>query len=159
VRAAVSVSAPLDLAGTSRHMMRRRNAIYQGYLLREMQREATAPGAELTAGERAAIAAARSIWEFDHGFTAPRDGLAGAEEYYAHHASRRFLDGIAVPTLVIYALNDPWIPAAAYLAHDWRRNPNLVALLPPKGGHVGFQGSDRSAAWHDICIAQFLGGI
>ena len=159
LRAAVSVSAPLDLAGTSRWMMRRRNALYQGYLLRAMRREALAPGAELSADERGVIRDARSIWEFDHRFSAPRNGFAGAEDYYERNTARRFLDGIAVPTLVIYALDDPWIPAPAYLARDWRRNSNLVPLLPPSGGHVGFQGSDPRAAWHDRCIARFLPAV
>jgi predicted alpha/beta-fold hydrolase len=159
LRGAVAVSAPLDLAATSREMMRRRNALYQAYLLREMRREALAPGAALTPGERAAIRAARSIWEFDHRFSAPRNGYAGAETYYAENASQRFLDGIATPTLVIHALDDPWIPAAAYLAYDWWRNPNLVPLLARQGGHVGFHGRDGRVAWHDRCIAQFLTAI
>ncbi|MGO8916662.1 MAG: YheT family hydrolase [Stellaceae bacterium] len=159
VRAAVSVSAPLDLADTSRWFLRARNVFYQNYLLREMKREAVAPGAELSAGERAAIAGARSIWAFDHGFSAPRNGFAGAEEYYARNASRRFLDGIAVPTLVIHALDDPWIPADAYLAHEWRRNPSLVPLLSRQGGHVGFLGRDHRVAWHDLCIERFLASV
>ncbi len=156
VKAAVSVSAPLDLAEASRHLMRRRNALYQNYLLVQMKREATAPGAALSAGERAAIAAARSIWEFDHGFSAPRNGYAGAEDYYARNGARRFLDAIAVPTLVIHALDDPWIPPTAYVAHEWQRNARLMPLLTPRGGHVGFQGRDPRVAWHDLCIARFL---
>jgi predicted alpha/beta-fold hydrolase len=157
VKAAVAVSAPLDLAVAARQMMRRRNVLYQGYLLRHMRAESLAPGAEVTAAERAAIREARSIWEFDHGFSAPRNGFGGAEDYYERNAARRYLDGIAVPTLVIHALDDPWIPGAPYLAYDWRRNPSLVALLPPRGGHVGFQGRhDRRIPWHDLCAAQFL---
>jgi uncharacterized protein len=156
LRAAISVSAPLDLAGASRGMMRRRNALYQRYLLGAMRREALAPGAELAAAERAAIREARSIWEFDHRFSAPRNGFADAEEYYEKNAAGRFLDDIAVPTLVIHALDDPWIPADAYLAYEWRRNRHLVPLLPPSGGHVGFRGSDSDAAWHDRCIDRFL---
>ncbi len=52
LKGAVSVSAPLDLAATSRQMARRRNAVYQAYLLREMRREALGQGAELSAAER-----------------------------------------------------------------------------------------------------------
>ena len=157
LRAAVSVSAPIDLAGAARRIMRRRNWLYQNYLLRAMRDEALAPGSELSAGERAVIRAARSIWEFDERFSAPRNGFAGAEEYYEKNAARRFLDGIGVPTLIIHARDDPWIPADAYLAYEWRRNRNLVPLLPSSGGHVGFQGSDARAAWHDLCIERFLG--
>jgi predicted alpha/beta-fold hydrolase len=156
LKAAVAISAPLDLAATSRQMMRRRNAIYQFYLLRDMRRESTTPSADVTASERVAIVASRSIWEFDHSFTAPRNGYNGAEDFYERNAALRFLDGVAVPTLIIHALDDPWIPPGAYLAYDWRRNPNVVPLITPRGGHVGFQGRDRRVPWHDHCIAQFL---
>jgi uncharacterized protein len=160
LRAAVSVSAPLDLAQTSRNIRSWRNAPYQRYLLRSMRRESLAPGARVTTAERRAILGARSIWDFDHHFTAPRNGYDGAEPYYAANASGRFLNGITVPTLVIQALDDPWIPAAPYLAHDWRRNPNLVPLLSEGGGHVGFHhGSDRSTPWHDRCIARFFKAV
>lgn len=156
LRAAAAVSAPLDLAGSARQMMRRRNAVYQRRLLRDMRRESLGPGAEVTAAERAAIRSARSIWEFDDRFSAPRNGFTDAEDYYARNAALRFLDGIAVPTLVIHALDDPWIPAAPYLAYEWRRNPNLLPLLPARGGHVGFHSSDRRGPWHDLCLGQFL---
>lgn len=159
VMAAVSVSAPVALDDASRQLMRPRSVLYQHYLLKQMKLEAVAPGAELSARERAAIAEARSIWAFDHGFSAPRNGFAGAEEYYARNGAARFLDGIARPTLVIHALDDPWIPPNAYLAYEWRRNPQLVPLLPRTGGHVGFQGSDKRLAWHDLCIERFLAQV
>ena len=159
LKGAVSVSAPLDLAATARRMMRRRNTLYQRYLLRHMRDESLGPGAEVSAAERAAIAGARSIWEFDHRFSAPRNGFRGAEDYYERNASKRFLDGVSVPTLVIHALDDPWIPCEPYVGYDWRRNPSLVSLLSPRGGHVGFQGRDRRVPWHDLCAAQFLAAL
>ena len=159
LKGAVAVSTPLDLAGTARRMMWRRNSLYQRYLLRHMRAESLGPGAEVTASERAAIIDARSIWEFDHRFSAPRNGFAGAEDYYERNAAKRFLDGIAVPTLVIHALDDPWIPSEPYLGYEWRRNPSLIPLLPPQGGHVGFQGRDRRTPWHDLCATRFLAAL
>jgi predicted alpha/beta-fold hydrolase len=159
LRAAVAVSAPLDLVETARHIQRWRNAAYQRYLLWHMQRESMAPGAEVSEAERRAIRSARTIWDFDDRFTAPRNGYDGAENYYARNGCGAFLDGVAVPTLVIQALDDPWIPNAPYLAYDWAANPSLVPLLTPSGGHVGFQGSDRRVPWHDQCIARFLAAV
>jgi uncharacterized protein len=156
VRAAVSVSAPLDLAGTSRRLMQPRSYVYQQYMLRDMRIEAVSRAAEVTAAERAAIRGARTIWEFDHRFTAPRNRYPSAEAYYADNSSERYLNGIAVPTLIVYGLDDPWIPADAYRRFDWRQQRNLVPLLSESGGHVGFQGSDRSMAWHDRAIRHFL---
>ncbi len=154
--AAVAVSAPLDLLATARRMMRWRNGLYQAYLLAAMRVEATAAGAELSPDEREAILGARSIWAFDHDFTAPRNGFTGAEDYYRRNSSAIFLGGIRVPTLVIYARDDPWIPAGAYEAANWRANAHLVPTVQRHGGHVGFQGKDRAVAWHDLAIGRFL---
>jgi uncharacterized protein len=155
IDAAAVVSAPLDLAGTSRRLGRFRNAPYQGYLLRYMKDEAIAPGADLSASERRAVLGARSVWEFDHVYSAPRGGFDGATDYYARNASGRFLAGVTVPTLVIHALDDPWIPPEPYRAFDWRRHPNLTNLVTRQGGHVGFHGTG-AVAWHDLAIARFF---
>ncbi len=159
IRAAASVSAPIDLAATARCMQRWRNFAYQAYLMREMRTEALAPKAELSERERSAVLEARSIWEFDASFSAPRNGFAGADDYYAKNGARSYLDGIKVPTLVIHALDDPWVPADPYVAYDWKRNRSLAAILPHRGGHVGFHGSDRRASWHDLAIARFLDAV
>jgi predicted alpha/beta-fold hydrolase len=156
VRAGASISAPIDLAAAAIGIMRRRNFLYHRHILAGIKREATAPGAALTDGERAAIAGARTLAEFDDVFTARRHGFAGVDDYYARASAARLLGAIAVPTLVIHALDDPWIPAASYAAVAWRDNPRLVPLLPRRGGHVGFLGADRERSWHDLCLLRFL---
>ena len=156
LRAAVSVSAPIDLAATWRSFARPRNHLYQRWLLSRMKAEATAPGAAISDAERRAITAARTVFEFDDAFIAPRHGFAGAEDYYARCSAAPVLTAIATPTLVISARDDPWVPVAPYLAHDWRRTPALTPLLPRRGGHVGFHGRGHGAAWHDLCAERFL---
>jgi predicted alpha/beta-fold hydrolase len=158
-RAAVAVSAPLDLVVTARQFMRRRNAVYQHYLLHHGRRVSLGPGAEVSASERRAIMSAATVWDFDDRFTAPRNGYAGAQEFYERNSSGRFLSRIAVPTLLIHSLDDPLVPAATYLAFDWRSNQKLVPLLSRRGGHLGFQGADRRTAWHDACAAQFFDAL
>ena len=159
LRAAVSISAPIDLAGTARRMQRWRNFAYLSHLMRELRREALAASSELTSRERGAIRAATSLYEFDQNFTAPRNGFAGAEDYYARNGALRFLDGIKVPTLVIHALDDPWVPADPYAAYDWTRNRSLAPVLPAQGGHIGFHGADWPACWHDVTIERFFAAI
>jgi hypothetical protein len=156
VRAAASVSAPIDLSGAARRMMAGRNRAYQAWLLARMKQDCTGPAMALTARELSALVLARSVWEFDDRFVAPRNGYAGAEAYYADNMAQRFLPAIRVPTLLIHAGDDPWIPAAAYRRIDWRANPWLVPVLPETGGHVGFHGAGDRVAWHDRTIAAFL---
>ena len=156
VRAAVSVSAPIDLAAASRRFLEPRNLVYHRYLLRGMQEEALGEGAALTEEERRVIPEVRSILEFDERIVAPRNGYAGAADYYAKNHARQFLAAIPVTTLVIHALDDPWIPGEAYTSFDWSGNPKLVPLLPAGGGHVGFHGAGTRLPWHDRCIARLL---
>jgi predicted alpha/beta-fold hydrolase len=158
VTAAVSVSAPIDLAATLRRMLAPRNRLYHAYILGGMKREALGEGAELTPEERAAIRAARTVYDYDEGFIAGRAGCAGAWDYYERNKALRFMSGIRVPTLVVHALDDPWIPADAYTGFDWAGTPALEPLLSPGGGHVGFHERASRVPWHDRAITTWLGG-
>ncbi|HEV7544226.1 MAG TPA: alpha/beta hydrolase, partial [Reyranella sp.] len=68
----------------------------------------------------------------------------------------RFMAGIRVPTLVMSALDDPWIPGALYRGYDWASNASLRPLLPDSGGHVGFHGTGSRQPWSDLAVARFL---
>ena len=112
--AAATVSAPIDLAVTCRYMMRLRNRLYHHYILGLMKVEATGEGAVVSTAERAAIMGARTVWDYDDVFIAPRYGFASAEDYYERCRPTRFMGGIRVPTLILGAMDDPWIPGALY---------------------------------------------
>ncbi len=153
--AAATVSAPLDLTATAHCLAAPRNALYHWYFLRECQREVLAPASVVTPEERCAALTAQNLWQFDERFTAPRNGFAGAADYYRRNSARIFLDEIVVPTLAIHALDDPIVPHEPYREYDWRRNRRLLPVLPPKGGHVGFH-DRRGGTWHDRAIQAFF---
>ncbi len=154
--AAAAVSAPIDLSATCRRMLERRNFIYHRHLLGMMKIEATAPGAYLQESERSAILGSRTIWEYDEVFIAPRHGFAGAEDYYERCKPVRFMADIRVPTLVLGALDDPWIPGALYSDYEWAANKALLPLLPLRGGHVGFHGSGSRLPWSAQAVTKFF---
>ncbi len=154
--AAATVSAPIDLAVTCRSMMRRRNRLYHRYILDLMKVEATGEGAIISAAERTAIMGARTVWDYDDVFIAPRYGFASAEDYYERCRPTRFMAGIRVPTLVLSALDDPWIPGALYRDYDWASNASLTPLLPESGGHVGFHGTGSRQPFSDLAVARFI---
>lgn len=162
VRGAVSVSAPIDLAATSRRMMALRNRIYHAWLLKRMKAEFTRhpePWEKLPPSERKARQAgqaARTVWDFDDVLVAPLNGFGDAETYYRVNHARAFLDEIRVPTLLVHAQDDPWIPATPYLTYGWRANRYLLPVLPRRGGHVGFHMSGSPIPWHDRAIARFF---
>ena len=147
---------PIDLAVACRCMMRPRNRLYHRYILDLMKVEATGEGAVVSAAERAGIMEARTVWDYDDVFIAPRYGFASAEDYYERCRPTRFMAGVRVPTLVMSALDDPWIPGALYRDYDWRSNPSLTPLLPESGGHVGFHGTSSRQPWSDLAVARFF---
>jgi len=156
LRAAVSVSAPIDLKACQIRMMAPRNVVYHRYVLRRMVAEATGGAAAWTMQEKERARRIRSVYGFDDAFVAPKNGFGTADRYYARCSARQFLDAIEVPTLVVHARDDPWIPSGAYLSYRWERNARLVPLLPRGGGHVGFHAAAGPPAWHDRAILAFL---
>ena len=153
---AVSVSAPIDLKAAQLRLMQRRNRRYHDYLLTRMKKEIADPSSTLSDRERSALDAISSVYDFDNRVVAPRNNFRDADDYYACCSAKDVLGEIRVPTLIIHARNDPWIPADAYLSFDWSTNPRLTPLLPNGGGHVGFHGFGSFVPWHDRCMANFI---
>ena len=153
---AVAISTPIDLGAAAHRMMAPRNALYHRWLLARMKREAVAGAARTDPEERRAIQSAETVYEYDDRFVAPRNGFAGADDYYRRCSAAGFVGAIKVPTLVVQARNDPWIPAAAYDSIEWGRYPAFTVLLPPGGGHVGFHDGQGDTPWHNRCLATFM---
>lgn len=159
LHAAVSVSAPLDLKATQARMMAPRNRLYQNYLLKRMKAETSAVVLEQAGMTREALQDLENIYQYDDQIVAPANGFAGAEDYYRRCSAGPFLEAITLPSLLIHAGNDPWIPAASYVAALALENPQVRTLLLEKGGHVGFHQREGGAAWHDEGMRAFFGGV
>jgi predicted alpha/beta-fold hydrolase len=139
VQTMASVSAPLDLAeggaAISRGFNRR---VYTPMFLRTLKPKALAmvrmhPGL----ADAHAIAAARDLHDFDDAFTAPVHGFRDADDYWRRASSKPQLNSIRLPTLVINARNDPFLPARVLPAPS-EMSPGVWLEQPEQGGHVGF---------------------
>jgi uncharacterized protein len=80
--------------------------------------------------DRARVAAARTLWDFDDAFTAPVHGFAGTDDYWARASAGPHLARIRIPALVLNARNDPFVPAASLPAPQ-RGRPRFVTLWQP----------------------------
>ncbi|MEJ2503379.1 MAG: hypothetical protein P8177_08715 [Gemmatimonadota bacterium] len=105
-----------------------------------------------------ANARARTIREFDDAATAPIFGFDGAADYYARSSSDQYLTGIRVPTLVVHARDDPFLPAASIPEPALRSNPAITALITDRGGHLGFLAGSvlRPVSWVETVVAEWL---
>lgn len=137
-RAAAAVSAPLDLAAASRSLERPLSkALYAPYFFQSLKPKAAAVRHRFPQAGHAAVQAARSLRDFDEAFTAPVHGFADADDYYRRASAKPLLRSIAVPTLLLNARNDPFLPASA-LPRPHETAPCVSLLQPGEGGHAGF---------------------
>lgn len=138
VAAAAAVSPPQDLHAGALALSKGFNRVYTANFLKTLRVKSLAmldrhPGLF----DRARVAASRDFFDFDDLVTAPLHGFDGAIDYWRRASCRQFLGGIEVPTLVINALNDPFLPASA-LATPSQASRAVRLEYPATGGHVGF---------------------
>lgn len=139
VNAVASVSAPLDLAAGGAAIGRGFNRlVYTRMFLATMKPKALAKLAQFPGlFDRERLLAAQDLYAFDDVFTAPLHGFRNTDDYWARGSSKPHLSAIRVPTLVVNALNDPFIPAWS-LPGPGEVGPHVTLWQPAHGGHVGF---------------------
>lgn len=138
VTAAAAVSAPLDLAAAGEALERGFSRLYSYKFLRSMKRNALAKLAVHPGIFREdALRAATTLRAFDNEVTAPLHGFRDTDDYWTRASSKPVLHNIAIPTLILNAKNDPFLPAAA-LPSGANVSPYVRLDFPEHGGHVGF---------------------
>ncbi len=163
IRGAAAVSVPFDLARGSRHIQRGFARVYQAHFLRSLKRKTFEKLARFPdIADPARVAGVRTLYDFDELVTGPLHGFAGAEDYYARSSALGFLSRVRVPTLLLSAFDDPFLPAA--VLNEVRaiaaRTPALVVEFVARGGHVGFITGPpwRPFYWGEWRAAEFLHG-
>jgi predicted alpha/beta-fold hydrolase len=160
LRAAVAISVPFDLALGAATLERGPMArVYTGYFLRSLRAKLSAkaellrPLVDIQAGLRA-----RTLRHFDDAVTAPLHGFRDAADYYHRSSSMHFLEDIRIPTLLLQAEDDPFLPAHALPHAAVAENPHLIPAFSRRGGHVGFIGGTPRAPHHhaEESAARFL---
>jgi hypothetical protein len=143
IRAAAAVSVPFDLERGSRFISRGVSRIYDRHFLKTLRAKALAklerfPGLF----DRSRLEAADSIFAFDEAVTAPVHGFANAHDYYDKSSSLGWIGRIAIPTLLLNAVDDPFLPANVLdeVRSVAGHNAQLTLEFPAHGGHVGFVG-------------------
>lgn len=137
----VTVSVPLDLAAAGRALDSGFNLIYTRHFLdtlkcKALQKLERFPGLF----DAAAVAACTTIYQFDNLVTAPLHGFRDTDEYWNLSSSKPWLKQVRIPTLVINARNDPFMPASA-LPAPAEVSAAVTLEFPEQGGHVGFMHS------------------
>ena len=138
VERAVAVSAPLDLMRSGDALGAGFNLLYAWHFLMTLRRKAFAKHAQypdLIDGAR--LRAAWTLRAFDDAVTAPLHGFRDTDDYWTRASSKQGLAHIRVPTLVLNARNDPFLPHEA-LPKQQEVAPAVTLEQPEEGGHCAF---------------------
>jgi predicted alpha/beta-fold hydrolase len=141
LRAAAAISVPYDLERGARHIERGFSRVYTRHFLRSLRAKAVAKLAHYPGMfDAAALERARSLHDFDNAVTAPVHGFSSAHDYYQQSSCLQYLPRVSRPTLLVSAIDDPFLPAVVLddVVDAARNNPCLLAEILPTGGHVGF---------------------
>jgi predicted alpha/beta-fold hydrolase len=141
IRAAAAVSVPFDLEAGARRISEGPFRIYDRSFLSSLRRKALAKLERIPdLLDRKPLERAKTVFEFDDCVTAPVHGFRGAIDYYSKSSSLHFLAGIHVPTLLLSASDDPFLPreVLARVRAQAKDNPALTTEFHEHGGHVGF---------------------
>ena len=168
--AAVGVSPATDLAASADALHEPANRFYERHFLRNLMRRFrgkvrlfpeiyAVPGPDQ-------IGPVRSIREFDERITARFCGLTGADDYYFRASAARVVDRIAIPTLVVHALDDPFIRMMPETRDALLANPAVTLVETPHGGHCAFLAAKlertgiasvpRGRHWAETTLVRFL---
>lgn len=138
VQSAAAISAPLDLPAAGAALDQGFNRIYTARFLRTLKTKALAKLERYPSlYDRRALGEIDTIKAFDTLVTAPLHGYRDADDYWARAASKPALKFIGIPTLIINARNDPFMPADVLPGAD-EVAAKVTLYFPASGGHAGF---------------------
>lgn len=164
VRAVAAVSPAMDLALSADALHERVNRVYEWKFLRGLRNRIRRKAALFPDRyDLQYLRGLRSLRDFDEQITARYSGFSGADDYYFRAASARVLDRITVPTLVIHALDDPFIRVSDDTRTKLQQNPHIRYIETRHGGHCGFMtspnGDGDDGRWAEKKLVEFVGAL
>lgn len=132
----VAINPPVDLAACSERISRGFSRVYERRFVRRLR-------GELLRRQRAGlldvpvlVEPGMTLRDLDDLHTAPAGGFRDADDYYARCSALPHLAHLRVPTAILTARDDPFVPADVYAGIDLP--PHVRLHVEDSGGHVGY---------------------
>lgn len=158
IKSCVGISVPLDLEAGSLNIGKKSNWLYEKNFLKTLSQKVKAKHnqyPDLISLDP--LKKIKTLYDFDDYYTGPLHGYADAHDYYSQCSSKNFLREIKIPTLIINAKDDPFLPAPCYPDH-YTLPVNVKTLTSKYGGHVGWVRRGQKYYWAEEMVGRFLGG-
>jgi predicted alpha/beta-fold hydrolase len=158
--AACVVSPSVDLGASADLILSRRNWIYHKQFMRSLRKRIRLKKKLFPdVYDLTPLARIRNLREFDDAFTSIAAGFLNAEDYYYRASSIRVVPNIRIPTLIIHAEDDPFIPFEPLRHAMFSQNPYLMMVATKRGGHVAFISSattDEDRFWAENRAVEYF---
>ena len=139
VTAICAVSPSIDLQASAELILKRSNWLYQQDFVRRLkQRLRVKHKLFPDQYDISGLSSVKTLREFDDRYTSRAHGFDGADDYYYRASAIRVIERIRIPTLIIHAEDDPFIPFAPMRDPALVNNPYILLVATKKGGHVAF---------------------
>jgi len=160
LNAAIAVSVPYRLAVASTTLDRKNffSRLYRWRLLRSLKNKVMKKiQLGILEQDETEIQHIQSFYDFDDRVTAPLHGYKNADDYYSRASSYSHLDKIQIPTLLLHAIDDPFMDSNV-IPDTTDEMPSVTLDLSPNGGHVGFYQPAfiSNSYWLETRISDFL---
>ena len=159
---AISISAPMQLNISADTINSGFSKIYQNHLLKYLKKNLLAkydnhPIEKLIDLKKEDIKNIKSIWEFDELYTSKIHKFETAKNYYKLSSSKQYLKEITIPTLIIHALDDPFMTKEILPSKD-ELSSSITLEVYKNGGHVGFISGSlfKPIYWLENRIIQYI---
>lgn len=157
IKSAVAISVPCDLSAGAQKLCKWYNYIYQKrFLITLIQKIKLKNQLYPEDIDLSHLKKIKTLWDFDHYYTGPLHGFKDAEDYYRKSSCKQFLPFVKIPSLIISALDDPFLPEESYPYSETSANDYLGLITPRYGGHVGFTLSKSKYYWEEKMIVAFF---
>jgi len=152
----IGVSPAVDLGPSADALHLPMNRLYEMKFLRALLRRFRRKAILFPrAYDRNRATGIHSLREFDDRITALYSGFSGADDYYHRAAAARVIDRIVVPTLILHALDDPFIRLTEKTRETIKANPHITLLESEHGGHCAFLSDSDEATGYDGYWAEY----
>ena len=149
IKKGVAISVPLDLGKSCDQISSRENILYSKRFLKTLKEKVILKSKKFPDHlDRKKLKYIRTLRDFDNHFTGPLHGFRDAEEYYQVNSSLFFLGQIEIPTLILNALNDPFLSSTCFPKDLAAKLDQVYFEFPDYGGHVGFSSVDSQKTYY-----------
>jgi uncharacterized protein len=157
LKRAVVFSVPMDLKSSCDKISISGNWIYSRRFIKSLIRKVKMKAAGFPEIDLTGIDKINNLLDFDNRYTAPLHGFKDAIHYYSESSSLRYVTGIAIPTLIVNAQNDPFLSPECSPALLLNNHSFVTLEMPKRGGHVGFALFNANGLyWSELRALEFI---